>query len=452
MISGIEREFGSFSRWFRWSFYLLFCVYLATWLFTIELASLQEVRGLKPVLPVMPKDSEEYQELVESIIYKGEFSNGGKLSTVRAPGYVSFAALIRVIGRSYFAVTLMQIFLVFGAALIVRRLGLFFADSRVGELSALLVLVNPVNLITTLNILTDILFLFVFLLAFYLAINNQGSRKKIICSSLLFAAAIYIRPMGVFAIPIFIAPFLIAKTVWREKINHLILLGLIIFSSMVPWMWRNYQNTGVFGFTSFKSINLVGYAVPPFLAHQNGTTEEIEKVKIEQELGIARDKWRDLKYSKEISSAMQHKILEQPIDYLKFHIVSSLPFLFSSTIQYTVQSYEAAMHIDREFKSGIIKYLTAGDWTSFIKGLVGEWWKFSERLIWLVVYTIALVGFWIKKREIWAWVFIAIPIYLMLLTGPAANIRYALPAMPFIFLLFNVGLFYIKSKLFSNYV
>ncbi|MEK7642716.1 MAG: hypothetical protein AAB392_02880, partial [Patescibacteria group bacterium] len=177
---------------------------------------------------------------------------------------------------------------------------------KVGEIAASMLLLNPITLVLSLVILTDILFLFVFMYGFYLAAtSNVRSIKRIIWASILFAIAIYIRPMGAFALPIFATPFLLSEMDIKNKIKALFIMVATIFLLMVPWMVRNYKLTGVFDFTSFKSINLVDYAVPIYLSNINKTTVSQEKVKIENKLGITRDKWRDIRYSKEISSAMQ---------------------------------------------------------------------------------------------------------------------------------------------------
>ena len=116
-----------------------------------------------------------------------------------------------MIGNSYFVVTLAQIFLVFSSVIIIRRLGALFHSHKVGEVASTIFLLNPLVLTLSLIILTDILFLFLFLFGFYLAFSSHYSKSKIIFTSIIFALAIYVRPMGVFALPIFVAPFLASK-------------------------------------------------------------------------------------------------------------------------------------------------------------------------------------------------------------------------------------------------
>src|SRR3989344_1575846 len=184
MLEKIEAEFKSFSPLFRVTFYVLFCIYLSTWLFSIHLANVQKQAGLEPVLPIMAKDSEEYRGLIESVLDGEGLSEDGKVSTLRTPGYMFFAATIKMVGKSYFVVTLIQIILVFLSAILIRRLGLFFVNNKVGEIAAFVFLLNPVTLVLALVILTDILFLFVFMYGFYLAVTVQNdTNKRIIFAS-----------------------------------------------------------------------------------------------------------------------------------------------------------------------------------------------------------------------------------------------------------------------------
>lgn len=453
MFLKIKKELTDFSVWFKWAFCILFFIYIACWFFTIYISVFQVKNNITPVLPVMPKDSEEYRDLTESIIQNHNFYYDGKISTVRAPGYPFFVAVIKTLGRSYFAVTLIQILLVFLSAIIIRRLGTLFLSKKAGELASLLFLINPVVLVLSLAILTDVLFLSAFIFGFYLAVSiTETSRWKILSVSVLFATAIYTRPMGVFALPIFIAPLLISQMSIKKKIQSILIMIGVIIIFMAPWIYRNHINTGVADFTSFKSINLVGYAVPSFLAYLNSTTEEQEKINIENKLGITRDKWRDLQYAKKISAEMEKIILEHPLSYIRFHIISSLPFLFSSSIQYIVESYQSVLHIKSEFTPGVISYLTSGNWEMFFQGICKTWWKMLERIIWSLVYLVALVGFWQNRRRLISWAFIFVPLYLMILAGSSANIRYAVQALPFILLLFSIGLIQILEKIKNKYV
>lgn len=426
---------------------IVFTVYLVFWAFTIYLSSVQHERHLQPVLPVIPQDSEEYRNLAESMLTGHGFSQHNKIDTLRSPGYPSFVAVLTGVTGSYFTVTFVQIILIFSSALVMRKLGVFFHSRKVGEIVAVLFLINPLVLTLSLIILTDVLFLFLFLSAFYVSLLARVRTRNIIFASILFTAAIYVRPMGIFAVPIFTLPFLVSKISLKEKAKSVVLMLLIVFVAVAPWIYRNYKHTGVADFTSFKAINLAAYAVPLYLANKNHTTADEERAKIERVSGVLQSQWKDLRYSKKVSSVAEHIILEQPFSYLTFHAASSLPFLFSSSIASARDVYSDAMNVARAYEPGAINYLVAGDWDMFFSSVTHVWWKFAERFVWLIVYLFAVFGFWKERKNLVAWGFAFVPAYLMLLAGPAANARYAIQGLPFILILSATGFFALYNTL-----
>src|SRR5680860_1397189 len=453
----IEKE--NFSKWFKVLFCVAFIFYITSWLFTIYLSGIQKSSNLEPILPVMSEDGEEYRSLTESILSGTGFSQNGEIDTLRSPGYPSFLAFSKYVTGSYFTATLLQIFLVFFSDIIIRRLDKLFyinkskneGGKRVGEIAASLFLLNPVVWSLSLLIMTDILFLFLFLFGFYLVVSNPLHRSRVITASIVFTLAIYVRPMGVFVIPIFVALFLITNTTWKDKIKYFTIMIFIILVAVSPWVYCNYRITGVADFSSFKAWNLSAYAVPLFLANKNHTGQAEEIINIEKSINIPLSKWRDLRYSKEVSNIAEKIILDQPFSYIKYHIMASLPFLFSSPISQALGTYKSAMHISDEFKPSAINYLTSHEWKLFLKSVTADWWKFAERVIWLIIYVVAILGIWIERKRLTTWVFVFIPAYLMILAGPVANARYAVQALPFILIIFSVGVVWLGDRLIKKY-
>jgi hypothetical protein len=258
--------------------------------------------------------------------------------------------------------------------------------------------------------------------------------------------------MGVFALPIFVSPFLASKLSVKEKTKSLIVMFFIVLVAVSPWVYRNYRLTGVADFTSFKAINLAYYAAPMFLSNLNHTMVDVERKNIETEINIPQSEWINLKYSKQISDFAEQIILKHPFSYLKYHITSSLPFLFSSSIQDVLTTYKSAMHIKDSFKSGAINYLTSHEFKLFFESITAVWWKIVERIVLMIIYVVAIWGFWKEKKKLITWIFIFIPAYLMVLAGPVGGARYSIQALPFILILFAAGLMYIEEKLKNKYV
>jgi hypothetical protein len=188
------------------------------------------------------------------------------------------------------------------------------------------------------------------------------------------------------------------------------------------------------------------YAAPMFLANINHSDIEIEKDKIAAEAGIEKRYMRDLRYSKELTAISMRIILAHPFSYIRYHVISSFSFLFSSSIQYVVETYKQAMHIPYTLGGGAMSQLVSGNIKSFLVGSLQVWWKLIERLGWLIIYAIALVGVWYKRRNKLTWVFVFITAYLMLLAGPLGNARYAVQSLPFKFLLFACGAYLLREK------
>ncbi len=442
----IKAKIDSFSRPFKICFSVLLIIYVAFWFFSMHLSLVQKAESITPRIPVLSQDSHEYADLAQSLLQNHTFAQNGIPDTFRVPGYPLFVATLYEIG-GYFLVTLMQILLVFLSAFFVREIGKYFWGAKVGELAAIIFLCNPVALVLSLVILTDVLFMFLFLLGFYLAIDLPAEKfyAKVALVSVIFATAMYVRPMGVFALPIFIVPFLVSRLSVRNKIKSIVVMVVIVVALLLPWVWRNYHLTDVADFSTFKAMNLACCAVSEYLANKNGTTVPVELQNIAVGSGVPQSEWRNLKFSGPLAAYTEHIILEQPVSYAIFHVSSSLPFLFSSSVDEAIYQYKSALHIPVTSNTGIIHYLVSGQFVLFLRGILTDIPKMIERLLLVAIYLVAFFGFWKERKNLVVWVCAFIPLYLMILSGPAANVRYAVQATPFILLLFSVGFYNLRN-------
>lgn len=442
----MKREIENFSGWFKIASVVLFVVYISFWFFTIHIHNVQKERQIEPVLPIVSEDSEEYDQLSRSIISGNGFSRNGNIETLRTPGYPIFVSFFKIIGGSYFAVTLAQILLVFISAFFIRKIGILFASKRVGEISVLLFLINPVTLSLSLVILADTLFLFLFVLGSFLAVSLKDERIlfRTFVVSIVFSLFIYIR-MGLFALPLIFLPILASSISVRNKIKSILLLTFILTVAVSPWVLRNYVLTGVAGFSSFRAVN-IAWVIPKFVSSLNGTDLGQESLNFEKTIGVTEMGYRDIRLSDKINYAAGKIILERPFTYIKYHIITSIPFLFPSSILFARDIYNSSLHIKPPFEEGIVSFLAAGDFKSFYGGIMKVWWKFAERILWLLVYIVASFGIWNNRKKLLTWSFVFTVTYLMLLAGPAAGPRLSFQAWPFIFLLFAPGLTYLFDK------
>lgn len=439
-IAGIQRELESFSRWFAWALCIIFALYVSLWLFTIRVHALQQAQHIVPTLPVVAEDSAEYTALAESLLRGNGFAQNGQLETLRTPGYPVFVAVIQKISGSYFAVTFIQIFIAILSALIIRRIGMRFASRAVGEAAAVLFLLNPVTLTLSLLIYSDMLFLLLFASGFYAALSLEEKRfvPRILCIALLFGLAIYVRPIGLLAIPMFAAPIVASRLAPRVKRRAVVALLVCLLLLISPWMARNYARTGVFGFTSIQASSL-SWATARFLANEDGISVAEAKKELEAKIGAPESAWRDIRLSRRINTVDERVILERPFSYAAYHLTTSLPFLFPSTIAFAVDTYNGALNRATPSALGAIRFLAAGDVRAFYQGITQSWWKVIERIGWLSVTAIALYAAWRRRKDALAYVLLFVIGYLMLLAGPAAGPRYSLQAWPFLLILFATG-------------
>lgn len=449
----IKSEREGYSHWFRWTLCAASLIYVVLWLFTLHLHTLQLARDIHPALPALEEDSSEYVSLTESLMQGQGFAQYGQFETLRTPGYPVFIIPIKTVFGSYFAVTFVQIFITLLSTVVIRRIGMRFMSKKVGEVAATLFLLNPVTVTLTLLIYSDILFLLLFTTGFYLAVSleEKGFLKQVLLLSLLFACAIYVRPIGLLAIPIFIAPIVTSHLTPALKAKAIGTLLACLVLAVSPWMTRNYLHTGVFSFTSIEASSL-SWTTLRFMANTNRSSLSDATKALEDIIGTPESSWRDMKMSAQIRQGAMGVILTHPFSYAKFHIVSSLTFLFPSTIAFAVDTYNASLNQAPPFAQGAIRLLASGDITAFYENVMHVWWKVTERIWWLGVSIIALLAFWQRRNDPIAYTFVFVVGYLMLLAGPAAGPRYSLQAWPFLLILFVAGCVELQTRFAQRYL
>ena len=176
-----------------------------------------------------------------------------------------------------------------------------------------------------------------------------------------------------------------------------------------------------------------------------------EDLNFKKEVGIPNVDYYDIRNSARLSQVAIKIILRQPLSYLKYHLITSLPFLFPSTIDFAKQAYDSTLHQEAPFKEGAINSLSSGNYDAFFKEILQQWWKVLERLCWFTAYFIALFAIWNRRKSFIVWSFIFTIGYIMLLAGPASGPRLSFQAWPFMFILFSEGGFYVFELFLSKH-
>ncbi len=438
----LPRLLQSLPRWYWLVLAALFAAYLALWGYTVHLAAVEQAAGQVVVVPVMEHDSTSYANLSEALLH-GHFAEPGeRFEYFHTPGYPAFVAAIRALtGCSYLAVTFVQVLLVFAIALMTVALGTVLWSPAVGLWASLLFLVNPLVPSIALFILTDILFTFLLTLGFLLLITMFPRRPTttVLAVGAIFAAAIYVRPIGFVAFPILVAPLLVLKAPWKDKVLGALALLLLVTALLSPWMMRNKMHSGVASFSSLVSLDMVYYNLPHFWQSKYGTPLDQGIAQVERESGVPQGtdangypaNWYDLASSPALTHYYLHEVLLTPVSYTIWHLYQSLGFFVNAPINPPNQTVS------------IKALLAAGQWGAFLHAVTTPWWLFAERLLILCGIICATLGLWRMRRSALVWSFGFVILFLAALGGPSAQARYRLPVEPILSICIVVGLLHL---------
>ena len=408
-------------------------------MYTVHVAHVEVARGDAFVMPVGPKDSTSYANLSQGLL-QGHFAEvGEEYEYFHTPGYPAFVvAILFATGGSFFAVTFVQILLVFAIALMTYVLGARLLSPHVGQWASLLFLVNPLVPSIALYVLTDILFTFLLTLGFLLLVVVLPKRTTTatILAGIVFAAAIYVRPIGTIAFPIFIAPVFAAAIPWRKKLLCTVGILVIILVLMVPWMLRNKEHSGVFSFSSLFSLNMAYYEIPHYFSWYQGIglTEAIQKV--EQGSGVPEGSdingypanWYNLASAPLLDRYIYAIVFVHPIRYAIWHLYNSSAFFVNPAINPPHQSVNLKL------------LLAQGHIKAFAQGVLTPWWLALERTGIALGLLLLATGVWRLRRQPLAWAFLFIILYLGALGGSAAESRLRLPVEPLISIFIITGM------------
>lgn len=430
---------------------LLATLYITLWLTSILFSDEQKKMGnTMMALPVSGSDAYEYSVLADNLLTKGEFTWDGTPETFRTPGYPLFIAAVRAIFVSDFFVTFIQILCTFGSAYLIYllvRAGFGEVWSVVGVAAAVLFLIEPSVILHSLILMPESVFVFLFLAAFYLLLfGNIRYQLAFVLSGLCLGVAILVRPIAMF-LPLVIAPFFYVFRKEQMLSTRLAQYGIFLLVTLTvvsPWIIRNYEVSGVAALSSLSAYNMYHYNLPEFLSVKEGVSPNIIRERFDAELPQeAQGHTRALQFSHNLSAISETVLKEQLFSYGVFHLIKTIPFFFTSSVQTVYASYNELFPNDSE-----LRVRTANLSTLFIKGNTAALWQalvesplvFLEYLWWAIILFFAAVGFFGMWRWPMSWLAASLIMYFAVLTGPVSYARYRIPVLPFLLSLGFIGL------------
>jgi hypothetical protein len=212
-------------------------------------------------------------------------SNGKCMSPQinRTPGYPLFLSLMPDLRIALAVQALLSGLMIFVlGAFVSSRWGL-----SAGLIAATLVALDVPSIVYSNEIMSETLFTVFFVLGVLAALSarprgNRGQRFALVTlSSILFGAAILVRPIGQFAVlaPAMI-PLAFAGVSWPRRIGYVALIVSIPAMVVAGWSARNYRVSGVASFSTIGAINFFYYRAGGTLAYASHVGWEAELKKL----------------------------------------------------------------------------------------------------------------------------------------------------------------------------
>jgi len=405
---------------------------------------------------IIVSDASGYHQLALSLLSNKTFD---AFDAFRTPGYPFFVALLYSISdESVWFVLLIQILLNIISVWLVYKTASIIFSHKIALFSAFLFAIDIHQALYAVTLLTDILFVFLFLASvYYLCKNIKENNFSSICLSALFLGiATLVRPIS-FLFP-FVAVFFIlvlSNLKLNMKLVYSFVFSIIFIVTISPWLLHNYSKYGEAKLSSISGSNLLFYNVGYTEVYKSGKPIEqvnssLKDIAIKQ--GIDTIDVNSFKNSKIYSNIATQYIKDNFILYCKVHfmgIVNMYAGLGTQHITSIFHLKSKPLNVGQFGGPDIFTRLI----DFFRSKTLGEIFiAFGVGFYMLINYffTFYAIFLLIRKNEKFLFLFILIILYFSALTGVVGLVRYRIPFMPFINILCAVGLFHFYDKIISK--
>jgi 4-amino-4-deoxy-L-arabinose transferase-like glycosyltransferase len=409
-------------------------------------------------------DTPGYIGLAQSLLHgsflsPGTYSIQGTPEIFRPPGY-PLLLLPAVALQHVVIIGLLENFLLaaVSAWLVWTIVTDLFPGSKAASWAVLLYCFEPMGLVYSETLMSEIAFTTLFLLFVWLLMRlfREPTFAKLTLSAIALGCATYRRPvpvyLGLWLIPVFFV--LLRKLSWSQRAIRAILFAVMFILTLAPWVIRNAVVADYKAFTSSQDWNLYfmsAAAVQAKLQHRNssevmaewGTTTNIEdylRTHPEQR------EWSEAQIARFWRTEAKSIILPHLLAYAVIHAKGCIRVIFNPGVTEVLRS--AGIYPDSN--NPLVSKLDQG----FIRATL---WLFQQYpataiLIPLMVmqllfyYSLALSGLRRIPLEV-GFLFCMLLLYFVLVSGfPSAMARYRVPVMPLVCICAGVAVANWRSK------
>lgn len=448
----------------------IFALIAILWWLGGESGAMSGGRVIAPFPVVGDGDSFDYYRLTENLINNRHFSlsDGAPFfsESLRVPAYPLFLAAIVVVFKHILAVSAIQNILAALSAAILYKTARLFLTKKISIAATAIFAFEPGGILVSNVILSETLFIFLFLLAIYLFLKQKDAPSLFGFFAVGFIIGIMAltRPVALFLPFIFMVfalffyrglPF---KTLAR--LNIIFFAGFLLV--IIPWSVRNKIIFNSWQISSVGAFNFYNYYLPEFISEkQNKNKEQVaESLRLRLSDNYPFYHYWSLKNSGEFKKISGETIKANPFSFAAYYLRKTLAFFFTNDWRVLLRALKMAPKPPADADSG--KALLGGNAgavsQTILSGAFGlkHFILLGGFLFWglidlLIIASVAESARLKNRRTFFTLFLFSLIIYFALATGPAANeARYRLPVVPLMFVLAAIGFNFIYSKIYEK--
>jgi len=399
-----------------------------------------------------------YSEPVYKTLIKGK---GMPFDVFRTPVYPLFlAGIYSIFGHKPHLAIIIQIFLSSLACVLVYKMGEVFINKNIGFIGGLLLALDFPTAVYANLLLTETLFLSLFLLSIYLALKFFKEKKRVYLgySSILLGVSTLCRPVVQYFVILMMLMLLISfrKNIKKGMLNCFLYL-LIFLVTLSPWALRNYITYGSFKLSTIQGHNLLFFNAAYLNSYQREGGYNYVK-NIREELKMKMDKMcvkKDINSPFEKSKLYQREALKEifahPGIYTKLHFIGIIKMFATPTFPLSERIF--GLPLDDSAAMAVGKGFLTKSFGKALKDFINFFiqnWKALLYLPPLILYLFFLylvTGYGLyrilkERKSLFTFsLFLSIIIYNALVVGIVGTARFRIPVMPYIDLIGAYGIY-----------
>ena len=201
-------------------------------------------------------DGASYQNMALGML-EG-YDNG---ETFWAPGFPAFlAAVYSIIGVKPWVILFLNCFISTFSIFVLYLIGEKLFTEKIALFSALLLAIEPHQIVYTQTFFSENIFIPLILLFFLFFIKYLAEHKRLllVVAAVFLGLSMYFRPAANFLfIPVIISLYIFLKETWIEKTKSALLFLCFLLITLSPWLIRNYKLYDHFGLSTNGGYNLL---------------------------------------------------------------------------------------------------------------------------------------------------------------------------------------------------